>query len=212
MKMKLWILCSADSGLPARCASEALDHAAEALPQARAALPENTGRPLNPQGLDVYCSSWAAARQTAEALVPGAEAQAEPELDEIPLRAGLKSRLALPLWFWLLLARLQRLFGASRQPESRRAALARAERLLDRLEGRGRDCVLVTHPLFLAVLLDRLAARGYVAARREILGFKPGERILVTDRRAHCGGCRNNCLLANPGCGVGRDKAARHSG
>ena len=37
----------------------------------------------------------------------------------------------------------------------------------------------------------------------------PGERIRVTERSDHCGGCQHNCLLKNPGCGVGKDKAAR---
>ena len=68
------------------------------------------------------------------------------------------------------------------------------------------DCILT------AELLDRARPRGYTMARTGIFAFRPWERILLTKRSAHCGGCRHNCRLSNPGCGVGRDKAARNSG
>ena len=65
------------------------------------------------------------------------------------------------------------------------------------------DCVLTE------ALLDRARVHCYTQARSGIFRYRPWERILVTRRNLHCGGCSHNCLLTNPGCGVGRDKAQR---
>ncbi|MBO5555722.1 MAG: hypothetical protein J5927_00915, partial [Oscillospiraceae bacterium] len=89
---------------------------------------------------------------------------------------------------------------------------ARAEALIQKLESAGQDCVLVTHPAFLALLLDRLRIHGYCSQRSGIGRLKPLERILCSKRDIHCGGCGHNCLLANPGCAIGKDKARRQSG
>ena len=65
---------------------------------------------------------------------------------------------------------------------------------------------------FLPELLDRLRIRNYVIQRGGLLKFQPLEKIVVSRRNEHCGGCQHNCFLSNPGCGVGRDKAMRKSG
>ena len=70
---------------------------------------------------------------------------------------------------------------------------------------------MVSHPGFIALLLDRLRVRGYCVARTGLGRVQPLERLLLTRRDMHCGGCAHNCLLSNPGCGIGRDKAARKS-
>ena len=70
---------------------------------------------------------------------------------------------------------------------------------------------MVSHPGFIALLLDRLRVRGYCVARTGLGRVQPLERLLLTRRDMHCGGCGHNCLLTNPGCGIGRDKAARKS-
>ena len=80
---------------------------------------------------------------------------------------------------------------------------------LSRLEKEGKDCMLVADCLLTAELLDRLRLRGYTVSRSGIFRYRPWERILLTRRDQRCGGCGHNCLLENPGCGVGRDKAAR---
>ena len=58
-------------------------------------------------------------------------------------------------------------------------------------------------------LLRALERRRCVIRRAQSGAIRPGERIRVTERSDHCGGCQHNCLLKNPGCGVGKDKAAR---
>ena len=71
------------------------------------------------------------------------------------------------------------------------------------------DCVIVAPPNVLRFLLRALEKRRCVIRRAQSGAIQPGERIRVTERSDHCGGCQHNCLLSNPGCGVGKDKAAR---
>ena len=167
---------------------------------------------IQADGRPVYVSSLNTARSTARFLLPGAEPIREPLLDEVPRRACKDSEKPLPLGYWQRMARLQRAMGVGRQPETNAQAKGRAERLIALLEERGKDCILVSHPIFIQILLDRFRAHGYVAARSEIFRVKPLERILITRRDMHCGGCSHNCLLTNPGCNVGKDKARRNAG
>lgn len=208
--MKLWILLSGQLPLPSRCGSAAFDEAAAAYLGAIDAPAHTRTMKLGTRRLLV--SPHHAARETLALLLPGAEAETEPLLDEIPLRAARETELRLPLRLWLASAARQRAFAVSRQPESRKAAAARADELLDKLEAVGRDSVLITHPLFAAVLLDRARLRSCTSQRSGIGSLKPWEMILVSKRTEHCGGCQHNCLLSNPGCNIGRDKAARNSG
>ena len=165
-----------------------------------AVLPEGE-KPLNTEGRAVCISSAPAARLHAAALCPGAAPILRTELDEpLPAPAVLPGA-ALPL---PVRAFLDRPRGAAR-----REAAAQAEALIASLEREGRDCVLFSHPARIPLLLDRLRVRGYCFSRSGLGAVRPGERILATRREAHCGGCAHNCVLTNPGCGVGRDRAAR---
>ena len=78
-----------------------------------------------------------------------------------------------------------------------------------KLEKEERDCLLVLDGDFLTLLLDRLRLHGCSSQRSGLGRWQPYELILASKREMHCGGCAHNCLLANPGCGIGRDKAKR---
>ena len=209
--MKVLILCSAR---PAFVWEKSYDSAGfdRAVQQAM----DSDGEPfeaksIRADGRRVYVSRHKCALQTAALLIEGAEPVVEPLLDEIAPRSYKDSRRPLPLSRWQRLAKLQRAMGHERQPESAAKAKDRAEQLIGLLEERGEDCILVSHPDFLKVLLDRFRIHGYCAARSGLFAISPLERIVMTRREEHCGGCSHNCLLSNPGCGVGRDKARRHS-
>lgn len=160
-------------------------------------------------GRPVYVSSGKGARQTAELLFTDANIIEEPLLNEALQRSYKDTEKELPLWYWQFMAFIQRFSGNRRQPESRAQAKARAKKLLDLLESRNQDCILISHPNFIRVLLDCLSSRGYYITRQNLFRIAPLERIAVTKRDMHCGGCGHNCLLSNPGCGVGRDAARR---
>lgn len=160
----------------------------------------------------VYVSSEKGTFHTAELLFTDADIIEEPLLDEVPQRPYKDTKKELPLWRWQLMASIQRFFGNKRQPESRAQAKARAKKLLDLLESRNQDCILISHPNFIRVVLDCLSSRGYYITRQNLFRIAPLERIAITRRDMHCGGCGHNCLLSNPGCGVGRDAARRKNG
>ncbi|MBR1690499.1 MAG: histidine phosphatase family protein [Oscillibacter sp.] len=158
-----------------------------------------TDRPL-------YVSSAPAAAQTAMALFGRADVTVTPLLDEIPARSFADRAPRLPLWLWDGAARLQWYGNSARQPEGRRETCRRARTLWSLLEERGQDCILITHPRFLRVLLDQADRRTY-----EIRGgqwpLAPLEKIAVVPAVPHCGNCGHNCPLSRPGCDIGREKA-----
>lgn len=160
----------------------------------------------------VYVSSCKSAKRTAKILFTDAEIKEESLLDEVPQRSYKDTDKKLPLWYWRFMASLQRFSGNSRQPETTSQANARADRLLDLLESRDQNCILISHPVFIKVLLNRLRKRGHRITRRNFFRIAPLERIVITKWDMHCGGCSHNCLLSNPGCGVGRDAAKRRKG
>ena len=71
------------------------------------------------------------------------------------------------------------------------------------------DCVIVAPPGILHFLLRALEKRRCVIRRGQAGAIRPGEPTRVRERSDHCGGCQHNCLLKNPGCGVGKEKASR---
>ena len=194
--MKLYIVVAGQRPLP-RGRLDAAAFAAAWEEALASFAPPETAHEIKLGGRRLLVSPRASAAQTAALLLPGAKAETEPMLDELspaPAREG-----TAPVWL--------RLRRSARQ----KAGAARAEELYARLESEGRDCVLVTHPLFAAALLEAARKRGCVAQRSGLGALRPWERILLSKRTEHCGGCRHNCLLSDPGCPVGRDKAARKS-
>ena len=167
--------------------------------------------PVSSNNRPVYVSSGKGALQTAELLFTDAAITEETLLDEVLQCAYKDTEKKLPLWHWQFMASLQHLTGNNRQPESKAQAKARAKKLLDLLESRNHDCILISHPIFIRVLLDCLSAHGYRITRTNFFRVAPLERILITKPDMHCGGCGHNCLLSNPGCGVGRDAAKRRA-
>lgn len=166
-------------------------------------------KPLQAAGREILCGTELYVRQTAATLFPETEILPESLLDEIALAPYTDTEKKLPLSRWRRMARLQYRGKSGRQPEDRHQVRERADKLIGQLEEQERDCVLVTGPLFFEELMERLQARGCCVNRSGIFKVKPLELALVTRRDQHCGGCGHNCLLTNPGCGVGRDKAQR---
>ena len=155
----------------------------------------------------IYTGTFPAAGQTAEALFgAGCVSEETPLLDDVVPKAFTETDREYPLWVWRSMARLQWQLGNPRQPENRKTTLIRANRLIDRLEEDEKDCVIISGGLMLKTLLTALYKRGYCieggSGRLE-----PLARVRATKKDLHCGGCLHNCMLSNPGCGVGKEKA-----
>ena len=203
--MRIWIICSGETALALPPRATAAEYASLCDKRLDGPVGETQGHPVAANGRGVYVSPRAAAQDTAEKLIADGTPQSESLLDEIPLRpfGGV-----LPLWLWRALVWLRGLLGLA-AAESRRESRQKADELIDRLEKRGGDCILVSHPRRIAALCDALRVRGYCVQRTGLGGIKPFEQLLLSRRDEHCGGCAHNCLLSNPGCSIGRDKAAR---
>ena len=99
--------------------------------------------------------------------------------------------------------------GLQAAEESAREVKQRANHVAEALLKSQVDCVVVAPSNMLRFLLRALEKRRCVIRRAQSGAIQPGEHIRVTERSDHCGGCQHNCLLSSPGCGVGKDKAAR---
>ena len=207
--MKIWIVVcgKAQQTLPARCTGAAYEKALAAAEES--AAEPYTGRTMKAAGRAVYLAPGRRARETAEQMIPDGEYITEPQLAPIPRRAFTEAAGERSFCVWDWLARLQARRGDPRQPESLRASIERAEALIARLEAEEKDCILVLDGDFLTLLLDRFRLHGCSSQRSGLGRWQAFERILVSRRDMHCGGCGHNCLLANPGCDIGRDKAKR---
>ena len=209
--MRIWIVCTGErEGIwPKRCDAGTFTacarRAAEEEPE------ERQERKLNAAGETVLIAPTPAARRTAALCTEGGTLREEPLLSPV-LQTAEGGTGEHALWFWQWRAARQRRAGDKRQSESRKQIAARAEQLFTRLEAEEKDCILVADWLLTEELLDRARRHGCTQTRTGIFRYRPWERVLITRRDMHCGGCGHNCLLSNPGCGIGRDKAARKSG
>ncbi len=208
--MMIWILCCGEPVTSMeRCGAKAYDAAMAAA--AESAVKAYAGPAMKAVGRPVFLAPGRRARETAEQMIPDAVFQVEPQLAPVPRRAFRDTETEHSRRFWDWMAERQARMGNPRQPESRRRTAERAEELIQSLEKAGKDAILVTDESFLPVLLDGFRRHSCSIQRSGIFRYKPFERILVSRRDDHCGGCGHNCLLSNPGCGIGRDKAKRLS-
>ena len=201
--MRVWIISSGEAAIKSPGRGTFGEYNAWRERALDGGVEKTEGHRVEASGRKLLCSPRLSARETAERLVSGAEADIVPLLDELP-RPQTRSGISLPFWLWGILVWLRSLFG-----EGKKEARRRADALIDRLESEGKDCILLSHPAMIAALMDALRVRGYCAQRTGFGRVRPFEQMLLSRRDEHCGGCAHNCLLANPGCSIGRDKAAR---
>ena len=166
-----------------------------------------TAKKGDASGYRVYTGTGRAAAETAEMLFEFAQ---PPErsalLDDMPLRPFCKTDKSLPLRLWKVMGEAQWLLGGRRQPESRGDALRRAGRFIDLLEREDRDCVVICGGFAMKALKSVLRRRDYCLEGGGLFS-KPLERVRAVKRSMHCGGCHHNCLLTEPKCQIGMNKA-----
>ena len=89
-------------------------------------------------------------------------------LNEVPMLAGFKTRMRVPLILWAIIARWQWLFESKRQAEGRRVTLSRAESFTSRLCEETREdarVLVVSHGFFLLILRRVLRRSGFRGRR-----------------------------------------------
>ena len=157
----------------------------------------------------VYISSLSRTKETAKLLFGDRDVTVTPLLDEVPLRSFKDTEKTYPLFVWNIAGRFQWFCGNGRQKETRRQTKERAARLISMLMKQGDDCILISHGWFLQVLVRELRRAGFEVKRGSLLRIAPLERIAFTEKEPHCGNCMHNCLLSNPGCNIGKEKALK---
>lgn len=158
-------------------------------------------------GYKLYTGTGRAATETAQALYFSEQPPiSTPLLDVVPICPFRETKKQYPLWLWRRIGHIQWRLGSRHQPETKADTKRRAEELIDLIERDGRDCVLIARGLYLQTLRDALYRRDYCIQGG---GFwiKPLDKIRATKQTLHCGGCIHNCMLDNPGCGIGILKA-----
>ena len=205
--MSTIIICAGKSISPAPGKYDSAGFDAAVREAINSICPPYDGKKYNTEGKTVLIGEGTPALDTAEKLLLPCDWTVDALLNEIPLRSFDDTERTFTEKQWLKKAAAQRKSGNTRQSESHAAVQARADRLIERIAGS--DHVLITYPLFLSVLLDRLRVHDYVVQRTGFMSIKPLEQFVVSSKDNHCGGCQHNCFLSNPGCGVGRDKALR---
>ncbi len=206
--MSILVLCA---GCPPAGRGEKLSSAAfDKLisEQFRRDMEPYTGKKIDPGRRPVYIGEGVHALQTAGQMLADCTLTPEPLLNEVPIRSFTDTEKQYSAETWLRKAAAQRRKGDPRQAEGKDAVNGRADRVEALFRDAG-DVILVTYPVFLEAMLERFRIRDWVIARSEVGKIKPLERLILSRKDEHCGGCGHNCFLSNPGCGIGRDKAMR---
>ena len=165
-------------------------------------------KPLNGDGYRLYVSGLQRTHDTAKLFFGDKEKTVTELANEVPNRAFKESGTA-PTWLWKAVGRTKWYLSLNGAAEKRRDTKKRAEELVRLLVERDEDCILVAHELFLYVFTDVLRKHGFVVERSQQFRIKNLERIRATKKDDHCGFCSHNCMLSNPGCDIGREKALK---
>ena len=205
--MNITIICTGGPQQPVEGKYSSAGFDAAVLAERDSGILPYSGRQYDAAERTVFVGEEVISRSTAEQLILPCTPVVTPLANEIPLRSFADTEKLYPTETWLRKAAAQRKHADPRQPESRAQVIDRAEALIREMEGS--NCILVTGPLFLAELLDRLRIHNYVIQRTGLMKIQPLERFVISRKEDHCGGCQHNCFLSSPGCGVGRDKALR---
>lgn len=104
----------------------------------------------------IYVSTLKRSMETAKVLFPGKQLYELPEIIEVPLKLFRDTNKVYPLWLWNGIGRIQWLLNSKRQTETRKDTSDRADKVIDFLENKGEDCILITHGFFMNTFLKKL--------------------------------------------------------
>ena len=89
-------------------------------------------------------------------------------LREVPLVAGFRTRLKIPVFLWAVVGRLQWLFNSKRQPETRKQSYQRARSFLSQILLKAKldhKLLIITHGFFMLSLRRELLRLGFRGPR-----------------------------------------------
>ena len=148
-----------------------------------------------------YASSHPSSLETIQKLFGKQDITIEPLLDEIQFSASSNKEASYENYIKEAVKSFKKCEALQKE------VTTDCEKLIDQLEKLDEDAVLVTHLYKMEILLSTLKKRKYLIEKPRLFGVKPLDRIRASKKNMHCGGCKHNCLLTNPKCDIGRDKA-----
>ena len=168
---------------------------------------------LSTSGRPVYVGPERYCRETAEMLFENLGLSEQSQLivtkllQEVPFDSSPYASRTLSLSAWQQKAWLQRFFKGmfDKKSESR----ARAAELIAGIRAAGKNCIIIADEHMVNTLARELKRNGFHIKRGGLFHVDYLERIVATDNEPHCGGCMHDCPLSNPGCMIGKDKAAK---
>lgn len=143
---------------PKRCNSEQFDKACEQYDGSDIVTDDIVG--VDTECEIIYVSSLLRSKETAKRMFPGNEYRML-DVAEVPLKSFTDTAKQMPLWIWNIMGRLQWYFNNGRQDEAKIETIKRCERVIEEIENRKSDCVVVTHGFFMKTFINRLKKHGY---------------------------------------------------
>ncbi len=110
----------------------------------------------------IYISGLQRTYDTANILFPGRVYVKNDIFNEVPFNSFMDTKIKLPMFVWLVIGRMQWMFNVRRQFETKKETVLRAREAIKVLETQGRDCILVSHGLFMRNLNAELRRQNYV--------------------------------------------------
>lgn len=124
----------------------------------------------------IYISSLSRTRETAGYLKGEKEVIQTDLIDEIDLQGSGIINYRLPVKFCHRFALLKSILNLKSQNETRKETKARAKKFLRLIEDKNEDCIVISHGMFLKVLMRIMIRRGYSSVTK-IRALKNGEIV-----------------------------------
>ena len=154
-----------------------------------------------------YCSRTHSSIETVTALFGNQNICVTSLLDELPLTVNENTSGFYSFPTWQRKAFRQWKKSTDYSTETYSQTQKRASQVIEMLEKKGENAVLISHTFFLSILLQLFKRKKYEITKPHLLSILYGDRIRVEPKTQRCGGCKHNCALNKPACEIGRDKA-----
>ncbi len=82
-------------------------------------------------------------------------------IDEVPLRSFFKTSYRLPMAIWFVIGRIQWYFNFNRQPEKKSDTQQKIDRIIEIIENKNSDCLIIGHGIYFILLKKTLLKKNY---------------------------------------------------
>lgn len=116
----------------------------------------------------IYISDLSRTYETAVQLFGNKDFKKLELINEVPLRSFTDTKRSLPCFIWMALGRMQWWMENKRQPETKSETIHRAKQVVSMLIHENEDCYIITHGLFIKVLLKELRRAGFQISKNKL--------------------------------------------